>query len=80
MEQSIQLSKMKKSFVLGAVALSALVLLSGCVGLSVGGGSKSETKKPTLGQQLTDLQNARNSGAITEEQYEAQKAKLLNSQ
>ncbi len=71
---------MKKSFVLGAVALSALVLLSGCVGLSVGGGSKSETKKPTLGQQLTDLQNARNSGAITEEQYEAQKAKLLNSQ
>lgn len=68
---------MKKSFIVGVCALSTMLLLSGCVGLSVGGGSKSETRKPTLGQQLTDLQNARNSGAITEEQYQTQKARLL---
>ena len=65
---------------MGAVVAATLLTLSGCVGLSVGGGSKSETKKPTLGQQLVDLQNARNSGAITEEQYQAQKAKSLSSQ
>ena len=69
---------MKKCFLAGAAVLSAAILLSGCVGLSVGGGSKSEVKKPTLGQQLTDLQKARDSGAITEEQYQAQKAKLLS--
>ena len=63
-------------FWLAAVALAGL--LTGCVGLSVGGGTKSETRKPTVGQQLVDLQNARNSGAITEEQYQQQKAKLLN--
>lgn len=60
-----------------AIALSAMLLLTGCVGLSVGGGSKTQKNCPTLGQQLTDLQKARDSGAITEPEYEAQKAKLL---
>ncbi len=71
---------MKKLFIVGVIALSTLTLFSGCVGLSVGGGSKTENRKPTLGQQLTDLQQARNSGAITEEQYQTQKTKLLNGQ
>ena len=69
---------MKKTSFATVALLSALLLLNGCVGLSVGGGSKSETKKPTLGQQLTDLQRARDAGAITEEQYQTQKAKLLS--
>ncbi len=37
-----------------------------------------ETVAPTIGQQLIDLQKAKDSGAITEPVYEAEKAKLLN--
>jgi hypothetical protein len=33
---------------------------------------------PTIGQQLIDLKKAKDSGAITEAEYEAEKAKLLN--
>ena len=33
--------------------------------------------QPTTGQQLIDLQKARDSGAITDSEYQAQKAKLL---
>lgn len=32
---------------------------------------------PTLGQQLIDLQKARDSGAITDAEFQTQKAKLL---
>ena len=52
---------------------------TGCLDLQLGGGSKSEARyqSPSLGQQLIDLQKAKDSGAITPDQYEAQKAKLL---
>ena len=33
---------------------------------------------PTLGQQLIDLQKAKETGAITDAEYQAQKAKILN--
>ena len=33
---------------------------------------------PTIGQQLIDLKKAKDAGAITEAEYEAEKAKLLN--
>ena len=36
------------------------------------------TTPPTIGQQLIDLKKARDDGAITEAEYEAEKAKLLN--
>ena len=71
---------MKKLFIPAALTLAAMLFLSGCIGLSIGGGSKSQTSCPTLGQQLIDLQKAKDSGAITEPQYEAQKAKLLAHQ
>ncbi len=67
---------MKKLFVSTAIALSAIVLFTGCLALQVGG-DKPEGRKATLGQQLTDLKAARDSGAITEAEYEHQKAKLL---
>jgi hypothetical protein len=67
---------MKKLLIPTAVALSAMLLFSGCVA-SLGSGSKTVVTKPTLGQQLTDLQKARNSGAITDDEYQTQKAKLL---
>ena len=66
---------MKKLFPSAVAALSLVVLLNGCI--AVGTGPKSQNVNPTLGQQLTDLKTARDNGAITETEYEAQKAKLL---
>lgn len=37
-----------------------------------------EMIEPTIGQQLIDLKKAKDAGAITEEEYEAEKTKLLN--
>jgi hypothetical protein len=69
---------MKKSFVSFAAGLSALLLLSGCV-VGVGSGAKTITQKPTLGQQLVDLQKAKDAGAINDAEFQAQKAKLLQA-
>lgn len=38
-----------------------------------------QTVQPTIGQQLIDLKKAKDSGAITEPEYEAEKAKLLGN-
>ena len=56
-------------------ALPLLVLVSGCVA-NLGSGS-GRTVPPTVGQQLIDLQKARDGGAISQPEYEAQRAKLL---
>ena len=55
-----------------------MLLFGGCVA-SVGSGSRTMETRPTLGQQLTDLQKARDSGALTEAEYQTQKAKLLEA-
>ncbi len=55
-----------------------MVVLSGCVGLQAGGGTKTQIQKPTLGQQLIDLQAAKDRGAISEGEYQIQKEKLLH--
>jgi uncharacterized protein YceK len=70
---------MKKLLITTAVGLSAMLLLSGCIVLSLGGGSKNthEMSKATVGQQLMDLHQAKETGAISEAEYEAQKAKVL---
>jgi hypothetical protein len=68
---------MKKLIVPVLIGLSAMTLLSGCIGLSIGGGPTTKPGSPTLGQQLIDLQKAKEAGAITEAEYQAQKAKLL---
>jgi hypothetical protein len=69
---------MKKLFVPVQVGLLAMTLLTGCVGLSLGGGTKTTTNAPTVGQQLVDLQKAKDAGAITDAEYQAQKTKILN--
>ncbi len=38
-----------------------------------------EVQAPTIGQQLIDLQKAKDAGAITDAEYQAQKAKLLGN-
>jgi hypothetical protein len=65
---------MKKLFI--PVLASAMLLLSGCV-LGVGSGAKTINQKPTLGQQLVDLQKAKDAGAINDGEFQAQKTKLL---
>ncbi len=84
---------MKRSFIPLLIGLSAAILLTGCAfDLSFGGGKKSSTTNtdahpavgqatiaPTVGQQLMDLQKAKDSGAITDAEYQAQKAKLLDN-
>ena len=60
------------------VIVSAMALSSGCT-WSVGSGPKTATIMPTTGQQLIDLQKARDSGAITDAEYQAQKARMLGS-
>ncbi len=68
---------MKKLFISTLVAMSALVLFSGCI--AIGTGPKSQQTNATMGQQLIDLKTAKDNGAITDAEYEAQKAKLLGS-
>ena len=50
-------------------------LLSGCVAAI--GNSGQPRSNATVGQQLVDLQKAKEAGAITDAEYQAQKAKLL---
>jgi hypothetical protein len=65
------------------LTLPAILLLSGCLGLHFGGGTKtsmketSQTYDVTLGQQLIDLQKAYDAGIITQSEYNSQKKKLL---
>ena len=68
---------MKKSLITGGVAALAVMLFSGCVGLSIGGGSKTQTQTATVGQQLIDLQKAKEAGAINDAEYQSEKSKLL---
>ena len=70
---------MKKLLLTLLVGFAAMTLITGCLDLQLGGGTKSEyqNQKPTLGQQLIDLQRAKDSGAMTDAEYQAEKAKLL---
>lgn len=68
---------MKKLLVPAVICFSVMTLLSGCLNLELGGGSTTRPQVPTVGQQLMDLQKAKDSGAITDAEYQAQKAKLM---
>jgi hypothetical protein len=69
---------MTKSIIPLIIAVAALTLFAGC-SWQVGGGKHSEIVQPTTGQQLIDLKRARDTGAINEPEYQAQKAKLLGN-
>ena len=60
------------------LAQAAIVLaLAGGTGCIAVGGNDQYTK-PTLGRQLMDLKTARETGAITQQEYEQAKSGLLN--
>lgn len=58
-----------------ALAFTAGVLTSmtGCIAV----GGRHDVEPPTMGEELIDLQHALNQGAITQEEYDAAKAKLI---
>lgn len=67
---------MKKLLVPVMIGIAAL-MLSGCLDLKLGGGTTMRPQTATVGQQLIDLQRAKDSGAMTEAEYQAQRAKVL---
>lgn len=70
---------MKARIVMAAVgAMTVSSLLSGCV-VALGNRVPHEDRKsnPTLGKQLTDLKQARESGAINEDEYQSAKKRLI---
>jgi hypothetical protein len=71
---------MKKLIFPALIGLAALMLLTGCLAIQLGGGTtnKPQPLSPTVGQQLTDLQHAKDAGAITDAEYQTMKTKILN--
>ena len=70
---------MKKLLIAGVFVAGLLMLTSGCLSISIGGGNSAESEKPTTSEQLNDLKKARDSVAITEAQYQTQRTKLLQN-
>jgi len=68
---------MEKIVLPAVLAVWAAGMLCGCVGLGVGTGPRTEIHNPTLGQELLDLQKAREAGAITPAEFDTKKAQLL---
>lgn len=68
---------MKKLFI--PVCASAMLFLSGCAIQLGSSGTKTYNQKPTLGQQLVDLQKAKDAGVLNDAEFQAQKTKLLQN-
>lgn len=60
------------------LVVSVGMLATGC-SWSVGSSPKTSQMMPTTGQQLIDLQKARNAGAINDAEYQSQRARLLGN-
>jgi hypothetical protein len=60
---------------LALVLLSLPLLAGGCIAI---GNRGNPNLAPTVGQQLIDLQKAKDSGAINETEYQAQRNKVLH--
>ena len=65
---------MKTKLLVTLAVCAASLYLTGCV---VALGNREAKGNPTLGKQLTDLKQARESNAITEEEYQTAKKRLI---
>jgi hypothetical protein len=72
-------NSMKNLLISLLIGLASMTLLTGCLDLHLGGGSTSYTRSSTAGQQLIDLQKAKDAGIITDAEYQAQKARVLGN-
>jgi hypothetical protein len=61
----------------GVLALCSLVLI-GVAACGGGAEVQSRVSTTTVGQQLMDLKKALDSGAMTKDEYEKERAKILN--
>ena len=68
-----------KRITLSLFALCLATMLVGGCAWEVSSAPKHATVQPTVGQQLIDLQKAKDAGAITDAEFQAQKAKLLGN-
>jgi hypothetical protein len=59
-------------------AALALALLGGC-GWSVGASSSEQVQKPTVGQQLIDLQKAHATGALSDAEYAKKHKEVIDA-
>lgn len=64
------------------ICVAGLFVAALAVGGCGGGGAqvRSELYSTTVGQELIDLQKARDRGAISQEEYEKQRKKILERQ
>jgi hypothetical protein len=69
---------MKKIIIPSLIALAAIAVLNGC-SIELGTGSTTKTYPATVGEQLVDLKKAKDDGAITQAEYDSEKAKFLNA-
>jgi len=69
---------MKRAFLPALIGFAALSLLTGCLNLQLGGGTTNKPQSPTVGQQMMDLQKAKELGAISDAEYQVQKERILN--
>jgi hypothetical protein len=67
---------MKKLLVPTGIALAGILLVSGCVA-AIGNRDGRHGGNVSVGQQLIDLKKAKDAGAISDAEYETEKAKLL---
>jgi hypothetical protein len=65
--------KTSSRFIVLVCAAALLLSSSGCVA-AIG---NREPPRPTIGQQLIDLQKAKDAGAISDVEFQAQRAKVL---
>ena len=65
-----------RKVILLILLLAFLVVNAGCIGLQ--GGSDIVKSEQSLGQELIDLKKAQENGAITPEEYEKLKKKLMD--
>jgi len=65
-----------KTLMVLAACASVGTLLASCA-WSVGGKGVTSNNQPTRGQELIDLQKAKDQGAITPDEYENQKKRIL---
>lgn len=61
-----------------AIWLATGTLLAGCGGGGADSRTETTVNTTTKGQELQDLQAALNSGAITQEEYETERKKILD--
>jgi hypothetical protein len=65
-----------KKYILIPVTAAVLALSSGCA-IGIGNRDHDVPRHTTLGQELTDLKTARDSGVLSESEYHEQRERLM---